>query len=344
MKKQKKGVGWMKSGVLVLIVFLCQAVGYAEERQLVPVGQTVGVTLDMKGVTVVDTTDVEGYDGKRSAPARDAGLVSGDIIEEMNGRAVASAREFEEAIKEQEGKTVTLLVRHGEEMRESSLTPALSNADGQYRIGVWIKDAASGIGTVTYYDPKTREFGALGHGIADDVQGEPVRVKCGEILNAQIVSVQKGGRGQPGELVGVFCENREKLGTVVSNTETGLKGVLDDGAAFDTTTDAIPVARRDEVQEGAAEILANVEEGKIETFSVEIQKINKDEKNPKGLVIKVTDPRLLDRTGGIVQGMSGSPLIQNGKLAGAVTHVFVSDPTRGYGILMETMLAEENRD
>ena len=341
MKKQHPVYKKVGVSLLVLAVVLCYTTGYAETRQLIPVGQTVGITLDMKGVTIVDTTDVEGYDGKKTAPAQSAGLRAGDIIEEINGETIDSADELERIVAKSGETALTILIRRNEEEKEYSVTPALSCADGNYRIGVWIKDAASGIGTITYLDPNTLEFGALGHGIAETPQQRAISIRNGEVLDARIVSIQKGSRGQPGELVGVFTEDEKKLGTVSSNTEVGLRGVLDKKAKLNTVMEPIPVANRGEVREGDAEMLANVEEGKIETFSIEIQKINKDADNPKGMVIKVTDRRLLDKTGGIVQGMSGSPIIQNGKLVGAVTHVFVSDAARGYGIFMDSMLGAE---
>ena len=216
----------------------------------------------------------------------------------------------------------------------------LSQKDGHYRLGIWIKDAASGLGTVTYANPETGDFGALGHSISEGVNEEVLTIQSGEVWKASIVSVQKGSKGQPGELIGVFSEGKEKIGEIQSNTTVGLKGKLDKIENFDVISDAIPVAERDTVCEGEAEILANIEENKIERFSVEIQKINKNESDSKGMVVKITDQRLLSKTGGIVQGMSGSPILQNGKFVGAVTHVFVNDPTRGYGIFIENMLAE----
>ncbi len=327
-------------GLFFLIFVMTSITGLAETMRLVPIGQTVGVILDMKGVTIVDTTDVEGYDGKRSAPAKDAGLHAGDIIEKINGEAVDSAKDLERIVTEQGGAQLTITAKRGSDEKIYSVTPALSSTDGNYRLGVWIKDAASGIGTVTYLNPETLEFGALGHGISETPEGQAISMKDGEILDASIVSIQKGDKGKPGELVGIFAETNKKLGTVTSNTDVGLKGKLDDSANLSTVMEAIPVAERSEVTTGDAEILTNIEEGSIQTFSVEIQKINKDAENPKGMVLKVTDRQLLDKTGGIVQGMSGSPIIQNGKLVGAVTHVFVNDPTRGYGIFIENMLEE----
>ncbi len=330
-------------GLLFLILLLCELPGYADEIQLIPVGQTVGVTLDMEGVTVVDTTDVEDYEGKRHTPAKDAGIRSGDVIEVINGIPITSAKQLEEVVNNQGDQELKVLVKHKGEEKNCNAKAVLSNKDGHYRLGVWIKDAASGIGTVTYFNPKTKEFGALGHGISEASYDEVLQVDGGEVWMANVVSIQKGSKGQPGELVGVFAEGKEKLGEVKSNTKVGLKGVLESSDCLHTNTEPIAIAAREEVYEGKAEILANIEGNQVEQFSVEIKKINKDVTNPKGMVIKVTDPKLLEKTGGIVQGMSGSPIIQNGKFVGAITHVFVNDPTRGYGIFIENMLAEAEK-
>ena len=322
-----------------LISFSCQP-AFAAERYLVPVGQTIGITLNIKGVAIVDTSDVKSYDGKNYTPAKDAGFRSGDIIKKINGISVNSVDELENIVNEQgESELEVTFSRQGKEQTQK-VNAVLSDADGFYRLGIWIKDAASGIGTITYYDPETNEFGALGHGISETSDSNVMAIQDGEILKANIVSIQKGSKGQPGELIGVFAEGKEKLGSVSANTVVGLKGTLDAAEKTEAIMDAIPVAGRDEAEEGEAEIIANIEGDNKEKYSVEIQKINKDKNDAKGMVIKVTDERLLDKTGGIVQGMSGCPIIQNGKLIGAVTHVLVNDPARGYGIFIENMLSE----
>ena len=326
-------------GVLLFFLSSWGTCGFAEANLLIPVGQTVGVTLDMEGVTIMDTTDVEDYDGKRHTPAKDAGLRSGDIIKTINGISVESARQLEEIVNSQGENELEIIAKRKGNEKYCRAKAILSQKDGHYRLGVWIKDAASGLGTVTYANPETGEFGALGHSISEGVNEEVLTVQGGEVWKANIVSIQKGSKGQPGELIGVFAEGKEKVGEIQSNTAVGLKGKIDTVKNLDTITEAVPVAAREEVCEGEAEIFANIEGNKIERFAVEIQKINKDESNTKGMVVKVTDQRLLERTGGIVQGMSGSPILQNGKIVGAVTHVFVNDPTRGYGIFMENMLS-----
>lgn len=332
---RKKSVHFL---LLTLFFSFFNFPAYAEEIFLIPMGQTIGVTLDMKGVTIVDTTDVEDYENKRHTPAKDAGLRSGDCIESIDGMEITSAKQLEDVVNNCGENTVDIIFRRNGKTDSCKIKPELSNKDGHYRIGVWIKDAASGIGTITYCNPETGAFGALGHGISDPT-AEVLSITGGDLWEANVVSVQKGGKGNPGELIAVFSEGKGKLGEVESNSTVGLKGKIQEGEIERISTPPIPIAKREEVTEGTAEIWANVEEEKVEHFSVEIQKINKDTESTKGMIIKITDERLLSKTGGIVQGMSGSPIIQGGKLVGAVTHVFVNDPTRGYGIFIENMLS-----
>lgn len=339
MNKNKKWKN-MIGGILSTIFVIMPSFVFAEEM-LVPVGQTVGVTMNMKGVTVVDIADVDEGDGRFVSPAGNAGIRVGDVIESVDGKSVTSAKDFDEMVSNAKDE-LTLVAHRDGKKKTFSVKPIRSSQDKKFQLGIWVKDTVSGIGTVTYLNPKNGEFGGLGHGIAENKNGEVVNISQGEIVDARIVSVQKSGKGQPGELVGVFSDQDKVLGYINENTEVGIKGVVIDGE-LKKALDAIPVAKREEVKIGTAEMLSNIEDGKIERFQVEIQKINRDSKNPKGMVVKITDKKLLEKTGGIVQGMSGSPILQNGKLVGAVTHVFVNDPTRGYGIFIENMLAESEK-
>ncbi len=326
-------------GLLSTLVVLFPSMAFAEEM-LIPIGQTVGITLNMKGITVTDIADIECYDGSVVTPAKDAGICAGDVIKSINGKPMQSVKDFEEFIHVADENNVEIVILRDGKEKSISIQPAQSVADGKFRLGVRVKDAVSGIGTITYYNPNDGSFGGLGHGITEKTD-ETSDLFDGEILDARIVSIQKGGKGQPGELVGVFTEQDDVLGIVTKNSEVGIKGTAQSDKSFDRIMEPIPVARRNEVKTGKAEILSNIEEGKIERFSIKIQKINQDSNNPRGMVIKITDDRLLEKTGGIVQGMSGSPIIQDGKLVGAVTHVFVNDPTRGYGIFIENMLSSK---
>ena len=315
----------------------------AEEKSLIPVGKTIGITLNLSGVIVTDTADVTDYEGNKTSPAKKAGIEPGDSIEKINGYNVMSAKDFEKIINENGASPLNITLTRNGKTKELTVNASLSCIDGFYRIGVWIKDAASGIGTITYVDSSTKEFGALGHAISETPNSTPIPISGGNILDATVVSVQKGEKGTPGELIGVFTDGKEKLGKISSNEPIGIKGTLIDNSNIIERLEKVPIAQRQEVYEGEAEIRSNIEGDKIESFSVEIQKINKDESNTRGMIIKVTDNKLLERTGGIVQGMSGSPILQNGKIVGAVTHVFVNDPTRGYGIFIENMLAETGK-
>ncbi len=215
------------------------------------------------------------------------------------------------------------------------IEPVYSPADKAYKLGVWVRDSIQGIGTVTFFDEETNRFGALGHGIYDVDTGGLMSLKQGHITSAQLTDIVKGEKGVPGELEG-FIAADEVLGDITKNTEIGIFG---DAKTAAFTGDSYPIGVQTEVEENKATILSNIAGDTVIPYEIEIEQVNHFAKdNNKGMVIHVTDERLLEQTGGIVQGMSGSPIMQNGKLIGAVTHVFVNDPTRGYGIFIENML------
>lgn len=301
--------------VALSLPLLLQAYAAAAElpQTLVPVGRTVGIRLDMKGVMVVGFADVC-CDGEITHPAKDAGVETGDIIKSLNGRKIASAADFLTAASRLDDETAELTVERSGERLEISVTPK-KNDSGAYQLGVWLRDGVAGVGTVTFYDPESGTFGALGHGISDSAVGTLVPVGDGSILDAEVVDVVKGECGSPGELCGKLGE--EKLGEIESNTSSGIFGTM----ISPENHGALPVAGDDEICLGEAEILSNVEGRQIESYSIEISRIYRAPDSGRALMIGVTDPRLLSLTGGIVQGMSGSPIIQNGKLVGAVTHV-----------------------
>ena len=238
-------------------------------------------------------------------------------------------------LQELDGQEMELTVVRDEESREVTTRAAQCSADGEYKLGAWIRDSMAGIGTLTFVDPATGLFGTLGHGINDVDTAVLMKLQTGAITPACVASVVKGLEGQPGELRGAFSAE-EDLGTLFANTQQGVFGYLNDPAVF--AGDPIPVADRAEIRTGQATILSNISGTAVEEYTVEILKVYDDASDTRELMLRVTDPRLLEQTGGIVQGMSGSPILQNGKLVGAVTHVLVNDPTRGYGIFAETML------
>ena len=298
-------------------------------RMLVPVGHTVGIKLFARGVMVVKAPE-------SGTPADDCGLRSGDIIVKCGGVSVTSTEQFQSLLQEN-GETATdLQVRREGESMTLSVSPE-QNQEGAYCIGAWIRDSMAGIGTMTYYDPDSGSFGALGHGITDTDTALLMPFASGSILPSTVKAVKKGAVGDAGELRGDFDLSTD-LGDLSANTASGIFGTLDPGEFTERLGDPMPVATAAEVHAGPATILSNVEGDSVKEYDIEILQIVEDSTDGRDLVISVTDPELLSATGGIVQGMSGSPILQDGKFAGAVTHVLLNDPSKGYGILMETML------
>ena len=317
---------------LVLVLWVSPAALALDAAELVPVGDTVGIEIKMDGVLVVETGEVETADGKLS-PARSAGIRPGDVIVSVNGRAVKTAAEFLSAAENLDGNPVEILAKREAKEIKFSVSPAPASRGG-WQLGLWLRDGASGIGTVSFYDPKSGIYGALGHGINDLKSGELMPIDAGSILNAQVTEVVPGREGSPGELRGSI-DKTDLLGSIAQNSICGIFGKANPGC-FEGSP--LPVASPGEVLLGEASILSNVVGDETREYSVEICRIYRGSDDVRNLMICVTDPELLSITGGIVQGMSGSPIIQNGKLVGAVTHVLVNDPTRGYGIFIENML------
>ena len=298
-------------------------------RMLVPVGHTVGIKLFARGVMVVKAPE-------SGTPADDCGLRSGDIIVKCGGVSVTSTEQFQSLLQEN-GETATdLQVRREGESMTLSVSPE-QNQEGAYCIGAWIRDSMAGIGTMTYYDPDSGSFGALGHGITDTDTALLMPFASGSILPSTVKAVKKGAVGDAGELRGDFDLSTD-LGDLSANTASGIFGTLDPGEFTERLGDPMPVATAAEVHAGPATIRSNVEGDSVKEYDIEILQVVEDSTDGRDLVISVTDPELLATTGGIVQGMSGSPILQDGRFAGAVTHVLLNDPSKGYGILMETML------
>jgi len=299
-------------------------------RSLVPVGHTVGIKLFSDGIVVIGLAEVETIGGK-TAPGAACGLRVGDVIEEANGTAVESSEQFVSLI--QCGGTVELEVcRGGAEL--SLAAEPVQGEDGIYRLGAWVRDSMAGIGTVTFYDPETGQFGALGHGVTDGDTGLLMPLGDGSVMASTVKAVKRGSAGDPGELKGNFDMTKD-MGQLYANTELGVFGILDAGSFGGG--EAVPVASANQVKTGPAVIRSNVSGDAVEEYDIEILRVLERE-GTQNLLISVTDKALLQKTGGIVQGMSGSPIIQDGKLVGAVTHVLVNDPTKGYGIFIENML------
>ncbi|MBR3768073.1 MAG: SpoIVB peptidase [Clostridia bacterium] len=294
-------------------------------------GELLGIRLKTKGVLVVGTESFECADGIVS-PAEEAGLLVGDTLISINGKAVSSNNELGEIIAESDGNNLELeVLREGQQL-SINLTPKISTMTGLYKGGLWIRDSTGGIGTLTFVDLSTGTIGALGHGIYDVDTSKIIPTENGAFMSASLSGVTKGTNGTAGELRGSI--GSDTYGDIYLNCENGIYGTIN---YFEDTREIMPVALPEEIKTGSAQIISTVEGNKKDYYDIEIEKIYSDEDN-KNMILKVTDPELLDITGGIVQGMSGSPIIQNDKIIGAVTHVFLNDPTKGYGIFIENML------
>ena len=303
-------------------------------KTLVPVGHTVGIKLFSEGVLVVGLSELETAKGT-AAPAKDCGLKVGDFILAADGAEVESTEHFQSLMAAAGGAETCLTVkRNGKTI--SLEAAAVQCSDGAWRLGAWVRDSLAGIGTMTFYDPESGVFATLGHGINDVDTGQLMTLDVGSIMGSTVKAVRKGESGQPGELRGDFDMSGD-LGDLYANTVCGVFGTMERCPLADESQ-AIEVARADLLRKGSAEILANVSGDAVERYQVEITKICAGSGDTQNFVIQVTDARLLEATGGIVQGMSGSPILQDGRLIGAVTHVMVDDPTSGYGIFIENML------
>ncbi len=312
-------------------------------QEVIPGGQLIGIEVHSEGVCVMGTGEFRS-DDKIIDPCKGI-LEKGDRIIEVNGEKISSKEDFKEAIEDNEGEKIKLKVVRNEKTFTTHVTPAYSDDEEAYKIGAWIKDTIQGLGTLTYIDPETYSFGALGHGITDSQTHKIIPIEEGTIMTAYVDSIQKGAIGEPGELSGIInTQKSAQLGDIRQNTTRGIFGTMDEEDIRKLTQEAIPIGCQNEIHEGEAIILADLTDEGVQAYVVEIQKVAKYSSEPsKGMVIKIVDERLLELTHGIVQGMSGSPIIQDNKLIGAVSHVFVQDPTKGYGIFVENMLDSDKK-
>lgn len=309
-----------------------------DSEMVVPCGCPIGIYLETDGILIVGTGQVTGMDGITAEPAY--GIVrSGDYVLKADGRLVNTKEELVKAICAGGGEDVVLTIRRGGSELEVRL-PVVETAAEEYKAGIWVRDDTQGIGTLSYVNMEG-EFGALGHGISDSDTGQLIEDRGGILYDATIRSINKGAMGTPGSLAGVInYSNSHRLGEIYDNTDRGIYGRLSEQAKlrFDEM-ECMPVGYRQDISVGPAQIRCSVD-GSIRDYDIHINRVDMTRRDNKGMVIQVTDPELLAMTGGIVQGMSGSPIIQNGRMVGAVTHVFVQDSTRGYGIFLENMLEQ----
>jgi stage IV sporulation protein B len=312
------------------------------EMKLVPGGHSIGIKLYDEGVIVVGYYYIE-KDSDVFSPAENSGVLIGDVIVAVNGHRVKDIDMAAEIIKaEAEKGSLHFTIIRGREEILKEVTPHLCPNSNEKRIGLYIRDTAAGVGTLTFYDRERDCYGALGHIITDIDTNTAIDISNGLIVKADIINIKMAQRGQPGEKAGIFREGTDILGTINKNTTFGIYGKIKYIEDYETPyPDPVPLGLAFQVEPGPAEILTVIEDSKIESFKIEIEKVaNQSKPVDKGMVIRIVDEKLLGITGGIIQGMSGSPIIQNGRLVGAVTHVFVNDPTRGYGIFAEWMVKE----
>ena len=306
-----------------------------EKQEVLVSGSPVGIYMETKGVLVIDSGEITDREGIRRTPAEHI-IQSGDYICEIDGKVLTGKRQLMQLVRENQGEPMELQVIRHQETIKLEMTP-VETEDGSYKLGIWVRDNIQGIGTLTYVEPNGT-FGALGHGISDADTGERLEISDGDLYRADILSIRKGTAGTPGELRGVINYREEnRIGTICGNSQYGIRGQMEPGK-YTESMKKIPTGLKQEIQTGKAEIRCDIGDG-IREYQCEILEIDSNARDTnKCFVLRITDDVLLSRTGGIVQGMSGSPVLQNGKLIGAITHVFVNDPTKGYGIFIENMM------
>lgn len=311
-------------------------------REVLVSGESIGIAMMTDGLIVTKVTEVSEKSKRRVYPAADAGIRPGDMLVEFDGTKIKNADHISELVKASGGNTKKIKVNRNGEFIEFDITPALDWQSSEYKLGVLVKDSTSGIGTLTFVEPKTLSYGALGHAIADAATGVTLPSADGNIISALINNVVKGKQGKPGELQGTFSL-RNPRGNIAKNNEFGIFGKITDGSNL-SGMKLMPVAYQSEIEIGEAEILCTVDGSGVNAYKINITKItSQNSQASKGMVIEVTDDKLIAKTGGIVQGMSGSPIIQNGRIVGAVTHVMVNNPKKGYGVFAEWMLEEADK-
>lgn len=315
------------------------SVNVIPKTTVVPLGNAIGVKLYTRGVLVVGMSQIETDNNEKKKPYENSGIEQGDTILEVNNNAIENTEDLIKEVEKSEGNTINIKYLRNEKTMQTDITPVKSK--NTYKIGLWVRDAAAGVGTLTFYEPKTNLFMALGHGISDIDTEEIVNIANGELVTANIVSITKGRKGYPGEIRGTIDQGRT-IGTIYKNTNFGVYGTVKNKNYLEADlTQEMEVATRSEIKEGKAQIICQLENSNKKKYDIEIEKIyTNNNQNNKSMLIKITDNELLEKTGGIIQGMSGAPIIQEGKFIGAVTNVLVNDPTQGYGVFADIMIKE----
>lgn len=309
------------------------------KTMVVPLGNAIGMKLYTKGVLVVGMSQIETDKNEKKKPYENSGIEQGDTILEINNNIVGNTEELIKEVENSKGNTINIKYLRDDKTMQTDITPVKSK--NTYKIGLWVRDAAAGVGTLTFYEPSTNLFMALGHGISDIDTEEIVNIANGELVTANIVSITKGRKGYPGEIRGTIDEGKT-IGTIYKNTNFGVYGMVKNKNYLEADlTQEMEVAPRNEIKEGKAQIICQLENSAKKKYDIEIEKVYiNNNQNNKSMLIKITDKELLEKTGGIIQGMSGAPIIQEGKFVGAVTNVLVDDPTQGYGVFADIMIKE----
>ena len=316
-----------------------------EEIEIVPVGKIVGLKLYTNGVLLVGMTEIEDESNNLVKPYEKTDIKEGDMIIEINGEEIDDIQDLKNTVNKTSGKQSEIkLLREGKSIVVSNIKPVKS-FNNEYKLGLWVKDAATGVGTMTYYEPETKKFALLGHGITDADTNSLIYIDSGELVTSKVVSVKKGESGNPGEIRGTILKQKT-IGNVEKNSSFGVFGVLNDLTSLNIdTSKRYKIALRNEIQEGKAKILCSTDDtNKVDEYEIEIEKIYKEnDSNNKSMLLRITDEKLIEKTGGIIRGLSGAPIIQNNKFIGAITNVLVSNPEIGYGIFADLMIKEMNK-
>ena len=338
-KLNKEGTGRLNLNLFGGIKVKNVNVSVIPKTTVIPLGTAIGMKLYTKGVLVVGMSQISTISNEKTKPYENSGIEKGDMIVAVNNKEVSTTEELIEEVNKSNGNSVKIKYLKNNETQETSITPVKSKDN--YKIGLWVRDAAAGVGTLTFYEPSTNSFMALGHGISDIDTEKIVEISNGELITANIISIKKGEKGNPGEIKGTIdCGN--KIGEISKNTNLGVYGNVTNKNYLDIDySNELEVAARNEIKEGKAQIICQLDNDGKKEYDIEIKKIyTTNNEDNKSMLIKVTDENLLNKTGGIIQGMSGAPIIQNGKFIGAVTNVLVNDPTQGYAVFADMMIKQ----
>ena len=338
-KIDKEGIDKLNLNLFGGIKLKSVNVAVIPKTTVIPLGTAIGMKLYTKGVLVVGMSQINTDNNEKTKPYENSGIEQGDMILAINNKEVSNTDELIGEVNNSNGNSIKIKYLKNNETLETSITPVKSK--NEYKIGLWVRDAAAGVGTLTFYEPNTNSFMALGHGISDIDTEKIVEISNGELITANIVSIKKGEKGKPGEMKGTI-DSGNKIGEISKNTNLGVYGNVTNKSYLGIdSNNEMEVATRSEIKEGRAQIICQLDNNERNKYNIEIEKIyTMNNEDNKSMLIKVTDEELLNKTGGIIQGMSGAPIIQNGKFVGAITNVLVNDPTQGYAIFADMMIKQ----